>query len=109
MPTAKRSPRRPPDMGKQTLLWTTLPNGYSEDGRSLRLSLLVSPRLEPDGDPRLQTFPDFVDWPATLRRAKFVLHFGGDEVSVAGNDFAGPIRIADGLGVADSQVWTTLF
>ena len=38
-------------MAKQTILWTALPNGYSDDGRSLRVSLLVSPRLEPDFDP----------------------------------------------------------
>ena len=55
-------------MAKQTLNWTALPNGYdSDDRRLLRLSVLVSPRLEPDGgSSRLDQFPDFVDWPATL-------------------------------------------
>ena len=80
-------------MAKQTTLWTALPNGYSEDGRSLRVSLLVSPRLEPDFDPHLGSFPDFVDWPATLAQSKLVVHFGGSQVGVAGNDFAGPLRI----------------
>ena len=55
--TATRSRRRLPDMAKQTTLWTALPNGYSDDGRSLRVSLLVSPRLEPDFEPHLEKLP----------------------------------------------------
>ncbi len=97
-------------MAKQTTLWTALPNGYSEDGRSLRVSLLVSPRLEPDFDPQLENFPDFVDWPATLARSRFVLRFGaGAAVTIAGDDLAGPTRIDDRLGLADSAIWTALF
>jgi hypothetical protein len=97
-------------MAKQSILWTALPNGYSEDGRSLQVSLLVSPRLEPDLDPQLENFPDFVDWPATLAGSRFVLHFGGQPaVSVGGQDFAGPTRIDDRLGRPDSSVWTALF
>jgi hypothetical protein len=97
-------------MATQSILWTALPNGYSEDGRSLRVSLLVSPRLEPDFDLQLESFPDFVDWPATLAGSRFVLHFGGQpEVSVGGQDFAGPTRIDDRLGRPDSSVWTALF
>lgn len=97
-------------MAKQTILWTALPNGCSEDGRSLRVSLLVSPRLEPDLDPQLLSFADFVDWPATLAGSRFILHFGGQPaVSVGGQDFAGPTRIDDRLGRLDSSVWTALF
>jgi hypothetical protein len=97
-------------MAKQSILWTALPNGYSEDGRSLQISLLVSPRLEPDLDQQLKSFPDFVDWPATLAGSRFTLHFGGQPaVSVGGQDFAGPTRIDDRLGRPDSGVWTALF
>ncbi len=64
-------------MATQTTLWTALPNGYSDDGRSLRFSLLVSPRLNPDFEPHLESFPDFADWPATLAQSRFLLHFGG--------------------------------
>ena len=54
-------------MAKQSLLWTTLPNGYSDDGKSLRVSVLLSPRLDAEGDPQqLGTFGDFVDWPVLL-------------------------------------------
>ena len=97
-------------MAKQTTLWTALPNGYSDDGRSLRLSLLVSPRLEPDFDPQLENFPDFVDWPATLAQSRFVVRFGGSPpVSIAGNDLTGATRIDDRLGLPDSNIWTQLF
>ena len=63
-------------MAKQAINWTALPNGYSDDGKSLRISLLVSPRLEPDADESLKPFPDFVDWPATLAQSHFVLTYG---------------------------------
>src|SRR5438477_8152279 len=95
-------------MAKQTVLWTALPNGYSDDGVSLRVSLLVSPRLEPDFDPHLESFPDFVDWPATLAKARFIIHFGASQVSIAGNDVAGATRIDDRLGMPDSNAWTAL-
>ena len=61
-------------MAKQSILWTALPNGYSEDGRSLRISLLVSPRLEPDFDPQLAEF-------CGLRR--LAGHAGGKPVRAA--------------------------
>ena len=97
-------------MAKQTILWTAVPNGFSSDGHSLRVSLLVSPRLQPDSSPRrLNDFPDFVDWPATLSRSRFRVNFGGSSITIAGNDFAGPTRIDDRLGLADSSVWTALF
>lgn len=97
-------------MAKQATLWTALPNGYSKNRRSLRISLLVSPRLEPDFDPHLERFPDFVDWPATLAQTRFLVSFGaGPPVTIAGNDTAGPRRIDDRLGMPDSSVWTALF
>ncbi|MEP6921026.1 MAG: hypothetical protein ABI967_07865 [bacterium] len=97
-------------MSKQTTLWTALPNGYSDDGRSLRLSVLVSPRLEFDFDPHLDSFPDFVDWPATIAQSRFTIHFGGNPpVTVNGTDVKGRTRIDDRLGMPDSHVWTTLF
>ena len=97
-------------MAKQTTLWTALPNGYTEDRKSLRISLLVTPRLEPDDDRRLKAFPDFVDWPATLLETRFELKFGGGPtVPINGNDFEGRTRIDDRLGLPDSEVWRTLF
>src|SRR5712664_3635940 len=84
--TAKHSRRRLPEMAKQGINWTVLPNGYSDDGKSLRISLLVSPRLEPDFDESLTPFPDFVDWPGTLEQSHFVLTYGaGPPVKIAGD------------------------
>jgi hypothetical protein len=97
-------------MAKQTINWTALPNGYSDDGRSLRISLLVSPRLEPDADESLQSLPDFVDWPATLAQSSFVLTYGaGPPVKIAGDDTKGRTRVDDRIGLADSNVWQALF
>ncbi len=97
-------------MAKQTINWTALPNGYSEDGRSLRISVLVSPRLEPDADQRLKSFPDFVDWPATLAQTTFVVRYGAGPVTrIAGNDTDGSTCVDGRIGLADSRLWRALF
>lgn len=98
-------------MAKQTINWTALPNGYSEDGRSLRISVLVSPRLETDGaDGSLKDFPDFVDWPATLDQSRFVLTYGASPpVTIAGSDTEGRSRVDARIGLADSSIWKALF
>jgi hypothetical protein len=97
-------------MAKQALLWTALPNGYSDDGESLRVSALVSPRLDAQADPeQLSSFPDFVDWPKTLTEAKFVINFGGDAVAIAGDDTTSVNRVDTTLGGPDTDVWKALF
>lgn len=101
-------------MATQSLIWTALPNGFSNDMKSLRVSLLLSPRLDPEMEPEvLPTFPDFFakdgDWPATLAKTTFTLHFAGTTVSIAGDDFVSPNRRDDRLGKADSQAWRALF
>ncbi len=101
-------------MAKQSLLWTTVPNGYTEDDKSLRVSLLLSPRLDPAGEPELlATFPDFFadtgDWTATLAKTNFILHFAGTSVPIAGDDFTSKNRVDDRLGKPDAPVWRALF
>ncbi|WP_036216161.1 hypothetical protein, partial [Lysinibacillus sphaericus] len=50
-------------MEQQTVIWTAIPNGISEEN-NLRLSVLVSPRLKSSGTTAtLAQFPDFLDWP----------------------------------------------
>lgn len=96
-------------MARQTLLWTALPNGYSDDGKSLRVSVLLSPRLDPEADPQeLGSFPDFIDWPTTVASTTFVIHYGAESVSIAGTDTTGKNRVDDQLGLADPDVWTAL-
>ena len=70
-------------MAKQSLLWTALPNGYSKDGESLRVTALLSPRLDAGAAPaQLSSFGDFLDWPATVRNSAFVVTFGGAPASI---------------------------
>jgi hypothetical protein len=96
-------------------MWTALPNGYSADGKSLRLSLLLSPRLDPENDPeQLDTFPDFYsdsgDWTTTITKAAFQIYFtSGTSVTIAGDDLVGVNRVDDRLGTPDSKVWRALF
>jgi hypothetical protein len=101
-------------MAKQSLIWTAVPNGYTEDKKSLRVSLLLSPRLDPEMEPEvLETFPDFYaaigDWPTTLTKTNFIVHFAGTTVSIAGGDYDSKNRMDDRLGKPDSQVWRALF
>ncbi len=97
-------------MAKQALLWTALPNGYSEDKQSLRVSVLVSPRLDAEADPQqLSSFPDFANWPGTLAGTKFIVHFGADSVAIAGDDTTSDSRIDTTLGGPDTNCWNALF
>ena len=90
-------------MPVQSLIWTALPNGRTADGRFVRLSLLVSPRLEPESaNPELSSFPDFVDWPATLAKAVVNVHIGGSTIALTTQ------QIDTSIGVADSTVWRAL-
>ena len=59
-------------MPQQQIIWTVLPNGRRPNGatETLMLSVVASPRLRLDdgGTGILQSFPDFVDWPARIRQ-----------------------------------------
>ena len=78
-------------MARQSFIWTALPNGFTADGTGLRLSVMLSPRLDPQdpaGNPqKLSTFfPDWEDWPATLANARFDISYNGHTVSVPADD-----------------------
>jgi hypothetical protein len=109
-------------MAKQTLMWTALPNGYTEDGLGLRVSLLLSPRLDPEGDKNvLKTFfPDLHDWPQVLAASDtvFVISYGGRFVKIPGDQLVGASRIDDhyfgaafgpAFGWGDGTLWKELF
>ncbi|GAA3894709.1 hypothetical protein GCM10022276_12300 [Sphingomonas limnosediminicola] len=63
----------------QQVIWTPLPNGLSSDGKKLRISVLVSPRLVTDNgaDEPLKAFPDFLNWADRISRARFAIEFAG--------------------------------
>lgn len=98
-------------MAKQSFVWTCLPNGLSEDRDGLRVSVLVSPRLDAEADPpRLSSFSDWLDWPATLIEAAFVFLVNGQPVArSAVADVSGFTRHDTSIGAPDSSVWTALF
>lgn len=100
-------------MAKQSLMWTCLPNGITEDGRSLRVSVLLSPRLhlDPDVDkPVLASFPEWLDWPTALAGAKFNFSFDSNPPIPTGiGASTGPARMDPSLGLPDSAVWKALF
>ena len=95
---------------EQTVMWTALPNGRT--GSQLNLSVLVSPRLssneavdEPNRQPRLTGWPDFLDWPMTLANSESPLSFG---VSFDGGE---PVAatLAPGSPAHRSDLWKLLF
>jgi hypothetical protein len=98
-------------MAQQSFLWTALPNGFTPDGTGLRVSVLLSPRLEPQNlTPRLSSFfPDWKDWPTTLSKAKFTISYGGASVAIEATQTAGANRVDDSLGLPDSRCWQALF
>ncbi|MDP3295838.1 MAG: hypothetical protein Q8M37_14025 [Nevskia sp.] len=69
-------------MARQTIIWTALPNGYTDEGE-LRLSIVVSPRLTDPADSSEQflgaeTYRDWHDWPTSVSRARFELLVDGE-------------------------------
>ena len=90
-------------MPKQSLIWTVLPNGISGDGKALRFSVLVSPRLEPEAAPKLlSSFSDFVAWPRTLARAKFALRIDSTTIPLDAS------HIDVSIGQPDEATWAAL-
>ena len=68
-------------MAQQRIIWTVLPHGRYESGPNagqLRVSIVVSPRLTPEAADQqtLQSFPDWVRWPDTLKNVTFRLREG---------------------------------
>jgi hypothetical protein len=88
-----------------SLTLTAIPTGFADDAtRSLRVSLVVSPRLAPGGDaPVLDSFRDFLDWPATLAQCEAVITLGDRSATVPLSAAGGP------LGAPDSRAWQALF
>ncbi|HYN06333.1 MAG TPA: hypothetical protein VES67_02985 [Vicinamibacterales bacterium] len=98
-------------MAKQSLIWTAMPNGYSADGASLRVSVLLSPRLDAENDPQELSsfFPDWADWPATLAGATMTVRCGSASVAVPIAQTSGPNRLDTSLGGPDTSTWKALF
>ncbi len=99
-------------MARQSLLWTALPNGLSEDGAGVLVSVMVSPRLDPEGDPNLLSSfdKDWLDWPGTLRAATFRISYAGTAIEIPAAQRTGPSRVdTHSFGAFDSAVWSAVF
>ena len=104
-------------MGAMTLMWTALPAGIrrneNEEWRA-RVSVFLSPRLEVAGDELpLSAFPEFVDWPKTLRELgtdgiEFLVEMHDGE-SVVASVTARPAAMSDADAAPDSQAWRAIF
>jgi hypothetical protein len=98
-------------MPQQQIIWTVLPNGRKPNGATekLMLSVVASPRLRLDdgGAGVLQSFPDFLDWPARVQQSLTGIDLFIDD------DEAHPISATIVTGApaqhAPSDVWNALF
>lgn len=94
-------------MAQQKIIWTVLPAGIepanSPHRGKRRVSIVVSPRLTPDtaAEQQLASFPEWLDWPATLAKQKFALEIGGTSVGLT--------PIASPKTAPNSAVWKRLF
>jgi hypothetical protein len=82
-------------MAQQRIVWTVLPHGRVEDGDfagRLRVSIVASPRLTPQaaGEQKLGAFPEWVQWPLTLKSVKFRLRIGAQVVDLQPTSQADP-------------------
>jgi len=100
-------------MAQQSFMWTALPNGYTSlDRKSLRLSVILSPRLDAQNEPQLLSsfFPDWEDWPTTLGKATFKIMYGNKKiVEVPAIQTTGTNRIDTSIGFPDTSIWKALF
>jgi hypothetical protein len=89
----------------RNILWTALPNGFKDATRKLRLSVLMSPRLVTDNgiDGTLEQFPDFLDWPAVVKKLRFHVEFQN------GPAFDASPVVEPGFPALDSAPWKSLF
>jgi len=83
----------------QRVVWTALPNGFTEDRRRLRISLVVSPRLVDDEHPEseLSFFPDWLDWPSIAQDARYEMVLNNATV---------PATV---VSTPDSATWRRIF
>lgn len=92
---------------QQQIQWVALPAGVAADGARLRASVFVAPRLSSDeGVLTLESFPDFLDWPARIAETTFVV----EGVSLIGD--GPPVFFLPGVRVGeppDSTLWRALF
>jgi len=109
----------------QSIAYTALPNGVVRGpggGITLRLSVLVSPRLTGPRDSTLKDWPDWVNWPETIGtltapklsfEVRFVDDLGAHGVTLPAVRVEGPLgfysRAEESSSTPDLGLWKALF
>ena len=107
-PAAQPGVVLPTRTSSQTVVFTALPQGVSAPGSAVaRLSVFISPQLTfvantPASKPTLVGFPDWVNWPNTLRQA------GSNPFTVAVNGQPVTSAVPD-LTVLRPDIWAAIF
>ncbi|MBV8276901.1 MAG: hypothetical protein JO170_16810 [Verrucomicrobia bacterium] len=85
-------------MPSEIISVVTIPNGFTAKNQALRVSLYVAPRLS--GAATLASFPDFLNWPGTLKSAglQVTLECAGNQTTVTAD-----------TSVLDEKLWTAVF
>jgi hypothetical protein len=89
-------------MAAQRIVWTCLPNGL--DAGQRRLSILVSPRAEPDGVATLNDFQDLLHW--REKQLTFQLEFESEPAGPGGATATVAAPAATG---AEQALWAAVF
>src|SRR3984893_18313750 len=94
-------------MPSETISIVTLPNGFTSDNQALRLSLYITPRLSGAGT--LGSFPDFLNWPHTLKAAglKVTLQCAGKQTTVTVD--TSPLNEALWAAVFNQETFVAVF
>ncbi|HEV2719865.1 MAG TPA: hypothetical protein VG323_07575, partial [Thermoanaerobaculia bacterium] len=85
------------------IIWTALPNGITDDGTKLKLTIFVSPRVA-----ALAGTP-FADWPAALATASFRIELSDCTNAGAPVPCPPPLPPALDLTAGDSALWKAVF
>ena len=86
-------------MASTTVIWTALPAGAT--GALVRISLLPSLRLDPEGDlAMVASFPPLADWPQVVGAAQYAVRLGDGSTVEASR--------VDPPGGLDSALWAAL-
>jgi hypothetical protein len=90
------------------LMWTVIPTGLDADGHAhVAVHLAIRLGLPPTNKPlELGSYPDFVDWPATIKRShlRFDLELRGLET-----DAIWKVAETEVLSTSSSKLWRHLF
>lgn len=96
----------------QLLIWTALPNGYDSTGTRLQVTAYLSPQMFNGGPQKLEleTYQDFVNWPATISNpsnaSELAITF---KVQIGANAAVPATILSSPPWVPDQNRWPAIF